>query len=100
MNKENTKRKIMRKRRMKRKIKKFTVKSIRFIFKYIIPLLLLTIAICISIFAPMKFYYNGTIYNIKMALVTVIPIMLVLVTIALIIIKRWIDFLRYNEVIR
>lgn len=91
----------IRKRRqklLKRRARKVAI--LRFIAKYIVPVILIVVGILSSIFLPREYYFDGTYYDIKKAIISTLVVFIPVTGIIIFILYKWNKFLRDYEIIK
>lgn len=83
---------------LKRKAAKIAI--IRFIVHYIVPVILVVVGLLLSIFLPRDYYFNGTYYDIKKAIISILIIFIPLSIFIVYILYKWNKFLRDYDIIK
>lgn len=94
------KERIRKKRQKILKRKAIKIAIIRFTVHYIIPVFLVILGLLLTIYLPRGYYFNGTYYDIKKAIISTLLIFIPLSGIIVFILYKWNKFLRDYDIIK
>lgn len=89
----------MNKRKKLSKILMSIREPIRFILRYIVPIIIIGAGISLSILLPFDYFYENQVYDIKKILYTTLPLLILLTYVSIRVTHSYLMFLWHNNII-